>query len=36
VLTTALIWLPPALALTCVYFALAYRMVIRPARDQRA
>jgi cytochrome bd ubiquinol oxidase subunit II len=36
VLTTALIWWPLALALTCVYFALAYRMVIRPAHDQRA
>ena len=36
VLTTALVWWPPALALTCVYFAVAYRMVIRPARDEGA
>ena len=36
VLTTALIWWPAALALTCVYFAVAYRLVIRPARGRRA
>ena len=32
VLRTALIWWPLALALAGVYFALAYRMVIQPAR----
>jgi cytochrome d ubiquinol oxidase subunit II len=38
VLRTALIWWPLALALACAYFALAYRMVLQPARssnDQR-
>jgi cytochrome bd ubiquinol oxidase subunit II len=32
VLNTALIWWPLALALACVYFVLAYRMLIRPVR----
>jgi hypothetical protein len=33
---TALIWWPLAPALAGVYFALAYRMAVVPARDRRA